>query len=493
MIVTRFAPSPTGFLHVGGLRTALYNFLFARARKGKFIFRLEDTDQKRAVQGALKNLIDALKWAGLNYDEGPNIDGPHGPYVQSERLDLYKKYAHELLEKYAAYPCFCTPERLEEMRRKQEAHKLPPKYDGLCRGISDSEMKTNLTKKIPYVVRQKIPEARHGSESVSWRDLVRGEVSFQYDILDDQVLLKSDGFPTYHLANVVDDHLMEVTHVIRGEEWLSSTPKHILLYEAFGWKAPEFAHLPLLLNKDRSKLSKRQGDVSVKEYRAKGYLPEALINFVALLGWHPGADEKQEIFSLEELVEKFSLEKVHKGGAVFNVEKLDWINWQWQRKKYEADPRERSEKLFELCKKFLPEDWKNDPAFLKRCLRTVEEKILQKPSEAQQHLKFYFKNSLDIPTELIANPKMKVDLETAKRALAAVIETLEDFDGFDNQEALKTRLTGIIEKLDLKTGQVLWPTRVALTGEQFSPGVFEVLWALGKKRSLDRLRKVESV
>lgn len=480
MICTRFPPSPTGFLHVGGLRTALYNYLFARKHKGRFIFRLEDTDRARAVPGAAENLIETLKWAGLDYDEGP--------YVQSERLDLYKKYAHELLEKYAAYPCFCTTERLEEMRRAQEAHKLPPKYDGLCRRISSEEMKEKLAKKIPYVVRQKIPE----DGKTEWRDLVRGDVSFNHDTLDDQILLKSDGYPTYHLANVVDDHLMEVTHVIRGEEWLSSTPKHILLYRAFGWKTPEFAHLPLLLNKDRSKLSKRQGDVAVEEYRAKGYLPEALVNFVALLGWHPGADEKQEIFSLGELVEKFSLERVHKAGAVFDVEKLDWMNWQWRRRKFEETLRQaqgdRGEELLKLCGRFLPDEWKKDPDFLKRCLRTVEEKILQQPSGARQYMEFYFKKSLVDARVLIANPKMKVDAPTAKKSLEAVIEALEDFDEFDNQEALKARLTAVIGKLGLKTGQVLWPTRVALTGEQFSPGVFEVLWALGKKVALLRLK-----
>lgn len=485
MIRTRFPPSPTGFLHVGGLRTALYNYLFARKHRGRFIFRLEDTDRARAVAGAAENLIETLKWAGLNYDEGPDIGGPHGPYIQSERTEFYKKYAQELLESGAAFHCFCTPERLEEMRKKQEAHKLPPKYDGLCRGISDAEMKANMAKKIPHVVRQKIPE----SGKTEWRDLVRGDVSFNHDTIDDQILLKSDGYPTYHLANVVDDHLMEVTHVIRGEEWLSSTPKHILLYQAFGWKAPEFAHLPLLLNKDRSKLSKRQGDVAVEDYRAKGYLPEALINFVALLGWHPGGESTKEIFSLSELVEKFSLEKVHKGGAVFDVEKLDWMNWQWRRRKFEAEPGDQAEKLLKLCSEFLPDEWKNDPTFLKRCLATVEEKILQQPSEAKEYIEFYFKKTLADARVLIENPKMKVDTATAKKALVTVISALEDFEGFDSQEKLKARLTAIIEKLGLKTGQVLWPVRVALTGEQFSPGVFEVLWALGKEKALERLKK----
>ncbi|MBI2453668.1 glutamate--tRNA ligase [Candidatus Peregrinibacteria bacterium] len=488
MVVTRFPPSPTGFVHVGSLRTALYDYLYARKHGGRFILRIEDTDQKREVKGAVENLIETLKWAGLDYDEGPDIGGPHGPYVQSERTALYRQYAAELMEKGFAYRCFCTPERLEEMRREQEAHKLAPKYDRRCLALSQAEAEKKIAAREAFVIRQKIPTARLGEESVGWADHVRGEVSFSYETIDDQVLLKSDGFPTYHLANVVDDHLMEVTHVIRGEEWLSSTPKHILLYRAFGWGIPEFAHLPLLLNKDRSKLSKRQGDVAVEDYRKKGYLPEALINFVALLGWHPGGDETREIFSLDELVEKFSLEKVHKAGAVFDLEKLDWVNWQWRRRKFDATPGEKGDKLIALSAEFLPNEWRTDREFLKRCVLTAEEKIIKNPVETPTHIGFYFKESLEIPNELLENPKMKVDLETAKRALAEVLAALENFDRFDSQEALKNHLTALVQKLGLKNGQVLWPTRVALTGEAFSPGAFEVLWALGKERALKKLK-----
>lgn len=495
MIRTRFAPSPTGFLHVGGLRTALYNYLFARKNGGKFVFRLEDTDQKRAVKGAFENLIDALKWAGLTYDEGPDIGGKFAPYIQSQRFEIYRKYANELLEKGAAYRCFCTAQRLEQMRQEQETHKLAPKYDRKCLHLSKSEIEKLLEQKTLFVVRQKIPQPVAGNDSMAWKDLVRGEISFKYETIDDQVLLKSDGFPTYHLANVIDDHLMEITHVIRGEEWLSSTPKHIILYNAFGWSPPQFAHLPLLLNKDRTKLSKRQGDVAVEDYRKKGYLPEAVVNFIALLGWNPGGEgvqkgaPSQEIFSLNELAEKFSLEKVHKGGAVFDLEKLDWMNWQWRKRKFEQASGEKSEKLLKLCEEFLPQEWKENKDFLDRCLITVEEKLLQKPQNAQQYLEFYFKDDVKAPTALIANPKMKVDLEIAKKSLTAVIESLENFDDFDDQEKIKNRLTEVIAKLGLKNGQVLWPTRTALTGEQFSPGVFEVLWALGKTKSLNRLKK----
>lgn len=484
MIRTRFPPSPTGFLHVGGLRAALYNFLFARKNKGKFLLRIEDTDQKRSVAGAVPNLIETLKWAGLLYDEGPDIGGPKGPYIQSERLDLYRKYADELLKNGHAYQCFCTAERLEEMRTKQEAHKLPPKYDRLCLTLRTADIETLRSKKTPFVIRQKIPE----TEEIKWHDLVRGNISFKSDIIDDQILLKSDGFPTYHLANVVDDHLMEITHVIRGEEWLSSTPKHVLLYKVFGWNIPAFAHLPLLLNKDRSKLSKRQGDVAAEDYRKKGYLPEALVNFVALLGWHPGGNETNEIFTLQELIDKFSFEKVHKGGAIFDLEKLDWMNWQWRKRKFEEEPGETEEKLLKLCDAFLPAEWKKDLEFLKRCLVTVAEKILQHPEKMPEYCAFYFKENLTVDPNLITREKMKVDSAIAKKALESVIRALASFSQFYDQEALKACLMNVVAELGLKTGQVLWPTRVALTGEEFSPGVFEVLWALGKEKSLERLR-----
>lgn len=485
MIRTRFAPSPTGFLHVGGLRTALYNYLFARKNKGKFIFRLEDTDQKRFVEGAYENLIAMLEWAGLEFDEGPHIGGAHAPYIQSQRFELYKKFADELLQKGAAYRCFCTPERLEQMRHEQEEHKLAPKYDKHCAKLSADEIEKLLAEKTPFVVRQKIPE----TGEVNFQDIVRGDVTFKCETVDDQVLLKSDGFPTYHLANVVDDHAMEITHVIRGEEWLSSTPKHILLYKAFGWNPPQFAHLPLLLNKDKSKLSKRQGDVAVEDYKLKGYLPEAIVNFIALLGWHPGENVTQEIFSLEELVEKFELERVHKGGAVFDLEKLDWVNWQWRRRKFASQSGEKPEKLLKLCGEFLLPEWKKDEEFLKRCLVTVEEKLLQKPQDAQQYLAFYFKDDIAVPEILIVNPKMKVDIDIAKKALDSAIKALEGFSNFADQSAIKERLTAVISELNLKNGQVLWPTRSALTGEQFSPGVFEIIWALGKEKSIARLKK----
>lgn len=466
----------------------MYNYLFARKNKGKFLLRIEDTDQKRFVEGAVESLLNTLKWAGLEYDEGPVKNGPHAPYIQSERTELYKKHAEELLKKGAAYRCFCTAERLEQMRAHQTEQKIAPKYDRHCINLTEEEIQKLIKEKTPFVIRQRIPETASGSDSVSWKDEIRGEVSFKYDTIDDQVLLKSDGFPTYHLANVVDDHSMEITHVIRGEEWLSSTPKHILLYRAFGWREPIFAHLPLLLNRDRTKLSKRQGDVAVEDYIKKGYLPEAMINFIALLGWNPGGNETQEIFSLEELIEKFSMEKVHKAGAIFDLEKLDWVNLQWRKRKFDAEAGTAGEKLLKLCRDSLPQEWKIDREFLLRCLETVGEKIIKNPADARTQLEFYFKKSVEVKMEIIANPKMKVDAQIAKTALTAAIQALENFDNFSDIQAIKDCLTKVIAELGFKNGQVLWPIRVALTGEAFSPGAFEVLWAMGKVKALARLK-----
>lgn len=535
MIVTRFPPSPTGFLHVGGLRTALYNYLFARQKGGRFILRIEDTDQKRYMEGAVINLLRTLRWAGITYDEGPVLEetigkesiiekGTHGPYVQSQRLEMYRKFAEKLLESGAAYKCFCSEERLKKMREEQMAKKLPPKYDRHCLALSKHEIDQLLSAKTPRVIRQRIPD----EESVMFHDHIRDDIIFRTRDLDDQILMKSDGYPTYHLANVVDDHDMEVTHVIRGEEWLSSTPKHILLYRAFGWNVPEFGHLPLLLDKNRQKLSKRMGHVAVEDYIKEGYLPEAVLNFVALLGWNPGKTE-QEIFALEELVQLFSLEKVHKGGAIFDLEKLDWMNWQWRRKKYFAslppdaplkhqpEPEHRTPagqkpvpmspfanpanlavheqfmnarkmKLQEMVDAFLPAEWKDDVK-LGRALITVEEKILQDPKKIREYIHFYFTPTFKINKNLLCNPKMGVDEAIAKKALHEAMEALSQWDDFSSPEALQKPLLDAVEKLKFKKGQILWPVRVALTNEQFSPGVFETIWVLEKDETLRKFQE----
>ncbi len=319
----RFAPSPTGFLHVGSLRTALYNFLFAKKHNGQFILRIEDTDQTRLVEGAVENLVNMLNWAGITYDEGPGKEGQFGPYTQSERLPIYQAHVQKLIDLNHAYYCFCSAERLELSRQRKIAAKLPPAYDRLCRDLDPKDVADRIASGESFVVRMKVPLVGE----LTFNDLIRGSVTINYKNIDDQILLKSDNFPTYHLAVVVDDHYMQISHVIRGEEWLSSTPKHLLLYQYFGWAAPDFAHIPLLLNPDKSKLSKRQGDVAVEDYINKGFIKEALVNFVAFLGWNPG--DTREIFSLTELTQEFSLERVGKSGAIFNIEKLRWLNHKW--------------------------------------------------------------------------------------------------------------------------------------------------------------------
>ncbi|PIR55013.1 glutamate--tRNA ligase [Candidatus Peregrinibacteria bacterium CG10_big_fil_rev_8_21_14_0_10_36_19] len=488
MIRTRFAPSPTGYLHVGGLRTALYCYLFAKKNKGQFILRIEDTDQARFVEGAMENLINTLHWVGLEYDEGPNPDGTqkgnHGPYIQSQRNEIYTKYAQELIEKGHAYRCFCTKERLDEMRELQTQRKEAPMYDRKCLNLSQNEIRELIENGTPFVVRQKMPY-----KLIKFKDQIRGNVQFDGKIVDDQVLVKSDGFPTYHLANVVDDHTMEITHVIRGEEWLPSTPKHIALYEAFGWETPEFAHLPLLLNPDKTKLSKRQGDVAVEDYINKGYSKEAIINFVALLGWHPGGGENQEIYSLQELENIFSIEKVHKTGAVFNIEKLDWFNWQWRKKTYEEetenDPEKKLKALTEYTKNHLNESFTQDKEVLNKALLIVEEKILKDPKEINENIHFFF----DLPNydqELLTHEKMGVDLKQAQASLEACRAALENQEHW-SEESIKEALLKKVEELGVKNGQLLWPLRAALTGVQFSPGAFEAAYVLGKKESLNRI------
>lgn len=525
MIKTRFAPSPTGYLHVGGLRTALYAYLFARKNKGKFILRIEDTDQERYVEGALENLIKTLHWAGLEYDEGPMPDGSekgnHGPYIQSNRTEIYKEQVQILIDNGHAYRCFCSKERLDEMRDRQKANKEATMYDRKCLDLPQSEIQKKLTAGEAFVIRQKIPY-----ELIKFKDLIRGNVQFHGKTIDDQVLVKSDGFPTYHLANVVDDHFMEITHVIRGEEWLPSTPKHIALYQAFGWQAPEFGHLPLLLNEDRSKLSKRQGHVAVEEYIKEGYTKEAVLNFVAFLGWNPGAGEEKEIYTLKELEEAFSLEKVHKAGAIFNLEKLDWFNWRWKKEEFinwlhelakTIDPQteitearkglyeygfsneqneaefleKRGKKLLEICNEFLDQKFKKEEAKLLKALVTVEEKILKSPKETREQIEFYF----ELPQyakELLTHEKMGVDYGQAKESLSAAIKSLEKVSNWTQKE-IQTSLLETVEKLGLKNGQLLWPVRAALSGLQFSPGAFELAWVLGKEETLNRLNKANEI
>ncbi|MFA6528678.1 MAG: glutamate--tRNA ligase [Candidatus Gracilibacteria bacterium] len=487
MLTTRFAPSPTGFLHIGSLRTALYSYLFAKQNKGKFILRIEDTDQKRYVEGATESLIHTLSWFGLDYDEGPELidgkiieKGENGPYFQSARTAIYKKYAEELLEKGHAYRCFCTAERLEQMRTDQTAKKLAPMYDRACLYLSPEEIEKKMKNGEKYVIRQKMSY----EQKITFEDTIRGHMEFDSKNIDDQVLIKSDGFPTYHLANVVDDHLMGVTHVIRGEEWLPSTPKHIALYQALGWQHPIFAHLPLLLNPDKTKLSKRQGDVAAEDYIKKGYLKEAIINFIALLGWNPGTTE--EFFTLRDLIEKFSIERVQKAGAVFNLEKLNWLNAHYIRQK-------SPEELAKLITPTLPDWFEKSPyknnKYLLKTIKIIQTR-LETLAQASELLKFFFVPEVEFNHDLLLNEKMKVDAPTAKLVLEESLRALKALpeNDFETEEKIKTSLMEVIQKLNLKNGQVLWPLRVALTGEQYSPGAFEVISGLGKEISLKRIQ-----
>ncbi|MFA6428042.1 MAG: glutamate--tRNA ligase [Candidatus Buchananbacteria bacterium] len=476
----RFSPSPTGYLHVGGLRTALYDYLVAKHYHGTFVLRIEDTDRKRFVPGSVETLIKALKWAGLKYQEGPMLvgkklvsKGKFGPYVQSQRLPLYQKYAQELLKTDQAYYCFCDEQRLEKLRREQALRKEPTRYDGTCRNLTKTEVEKLLKNKVPYVVRFKTPI----TGETKFTDLIRGEVVWRNELLDDQVILKSDGFPTYHLANVVDDHLMQITHVIRGEEWIPSTPKHLLTYQAFGWTPPAYAHLPLVLNPDKSKLSKRQGDVAVEDYERNGYLPAALLNFVALLGWNPGGD--LEVMSLVEMAKLFSWEQINKAGAVFDTQKLDWLNSHYLR---ELTVKEFAKKL----KPYLVAGGVSQvPA--KQLLATAKilQSRLKKLSEIKEFV--YLFQPINYPVDLLdwkqtTRTKLKANLEL-------LVKHLKQSKATDwSATKLELKIKELIVSQQLNTGEVLWPMRVALSGQKNSPTPFELAEILGLAETLKRLK-----
>ncbi len=484
-IRVRFAPSPTGYLHVGSLRIALTDYLFARKQGGTFVLRVEDTDQKRYVDGAVESLTKVLSTFGLDPDEGVMFEngaliekGEHGPYTQSERLPIYRKYADELLAKGKAYRCFCLPERLEEVRAQQTADKQPPKYDRHCLHLSEEEVRKNMDAGMPHVIRMVIPDDR----TISFADLVRGEVKFHTRDVDDQVILKSDGFPTYHLAVVVDDHLMHITHVIRGEEWLSSTPKHLLLYEAFGWEPTAYAHLPLLLNPDRSKLSKRQGDVAVEDYLKKGYLKEALINFVALLGWNPGKGETQEIFTLDELVERFDLSGVHRAGAVFDLQKLDWLNGEYIKRLSIDELYERALPFFEARYKI--QDTRYGEDFVKRVL-TIERERLTKLSDVGVDNPFFFADTLEYDAA-----KLRWKTNTAEDTASALTIMKQVLESVPEGEWTREKIgESILAAAGDKWGDFLWPLRMALSGKEKSPPPQDIAWVIGKEASLARVDK----
>ena len=472
----RFAPSPTGYPHVGNIRTALFNWLFARHHGGKFIVRIEDTDVTRRVKGAVKAILDSLRWLGLDWDEGPEAGGEYGPYIQSERLDMYRETAERLIAQGDAYYCYCSPERLEAMRAEQVKRKQPPGYDRCCRNLSAEERAKKKAEGITPVVRFKVPL----EGQTRFNDLIYGEVAFEHSTIDDFVLLKSDGYPTYHLANVVDDHAMEISHVIRAEEWLSSTPRHLLLYQALGLEPPQFIHHPMILGPDRSKLSKRHGAVSILEYREDGYLPEAMVNFLALLGW--SLDDKTELISRKELIQNFSLERIGKTGAIFNREKLDWMNGVYIRK---MTPDE----FFEAAQPYLMMDEAAGKAlisgeeYVKAALSLVQERARTLAGVAEL-ARFFFVDELGYEPELLIGGGMS--RESATQALKEAQRRLRPLTGFD-AASLEGVLRPLAVELGLKTGQLFGTLRVAVTGRTAAPPLFDTMAVLGKERCLKRI------
>ncbi len=468
----RFAPSPTGYLHVGGLRTALYNYLYAKKNSGTFVLRIEDTDRNRYVEGAVENLIETLNWCGLTYDEGPVTGGECGPYIQSERLDIYKREIEKLITNGKAYHCFCSAERLTQLREDQQKLNQQTKYDKHCFSLSKEELEKKIANAEQYVIRLNV----EAGEKVAFDDIVRGHVEFDRETIDDQVLLKSDGYPTYHLANVIDDHFMKITHVIRGEEWLSSTPKHVLLYDAFGWERPVFAHLPLLLNPDKSKLSKRQGDVAVEDYKKKGFLKEALVNFVALLGWNAGDD--RELFSLKEMEELFTLERVNKSGAVFNLEKLNWMNFEHLRMQSDADI------LVMIREELTRSEFSNgvySDDYLVKIIHAMKERVNFAAEFVSKCPYFY-----TVPKEYeqsSIDKNWKPETPEQLRALAENFVKLENPDTHAFEQALADTAT----VLNVGKGKLIHPLRLAVSGVSSGPGMFDLLYILGRDEVLRRI------
>ena len=474
----RFAPSPTGEPHVGNIRTAIFDWLLAKRHGGEFIVRIEDTDKARAVDGAVEVIIEALKWLGLDWDEGPDVGGEYAPYKQSERLALYSEHAERLVEAGFAYKCYCSPERLDSVRKARSKQDNATGYDRSCRDLSQGERacleeELKLQGQRP-VVRFRMP--LKGATTVD--DLVRGEVTFENRLVDDFVMLKSDGFPTYHLAHLIDDHEMQITHVLRGEEWLPSAPRHLQLYEALGWKPPLFAHLPIILAPDRSKLSKRHGATSLLDYREMGYLPHTMVNFLTLLGW--SLDDKTELFTLDSLIKNFSIGRVSKAGAIFNTEKLDWMNGHYIR---EMSADELADILLDFWQAFPPLEIPTLPSreLALKIVPLVQER-LKTLRDAAPLVAFVFKDEIDYEAEELIQRRM--DADSTRRCLEAAHDGLAAIDAFD-AEPIETLLRGMVKELDVKAGQLFGSLRVATTGQRIAPPLFESLEVLGRERSLE--------
>ncbi len=485
----RFAPSPTGEPHVGNIRTALFNWLFARHHGGSFILRVEDTDQQRKVQGALESILLSLKWMGLDWDEGPVDDndgsqGPFGPYFQSQRLAMYREAANKLVEQGDAYECFCTPARLVEMRKTQTDAKNQIGYDRHClTTLTTEERQRRVASGEDHVIRFRIPEEQL---EVAIHDVIRGDVTWDARLLDDFVMIKSDGFPTYHLANIVDDHGMEITHVLRAEEWLPSTPRHLLLYKAFGWEPPIYAHMPMILGNDRSKLSKRHGATSALEYKENGYLPETLFNFMALLGW--SLDDHTEIFSRDDLVKFFTLDHVGKAGAIFDTEKLTWMNGVYIRALSIPELASRIQPFLERPQKEggLSDEVARplDKDFLLHLVPLVQERLKQL-SDATDMLSLFFETIVDY--ESITLIQKGTTVEQTVSALNSTIQRFEAMENWDSVE-LETIVRTLLNTLGMNPRQLFGTIRLAVTGNTVSPPLFETIYALGRARTLERLR-----
>lgn len=470
MVRTRFAPSPTGYVHVGNLRTVLYAYFIAHKDHGKCILRIEDTDRTRLVEDGVERLIQAFDWLKIKFDEGPHIGGDFGPYTQSQRLDIYNKYAQELIDKDQAYYCFCTKEELEQERKGNQQEM----YSGKCRFIDKEEAKKRVANGEECVIRLKVPK----SEEVEYVDEVYGKVKFDTNTIDDQVLMKSDGYPTYHMAVVVDDHLMEITHVVRANEWIPSMGKHILLYRAFDWKMPKHVHLPMITGDDGKKLSKRKGDVFIESFRKKGYLAEVLINFLALLGWNPG--DNREIFSLDELVKEFKVERIKKSNAFFDYEKLNWMNKQYMMK---MSAEEIVERLADIE---LSDYVKNLDKDLLTKIVEVEKSRMTTLADINNIGEYFTSEPKINPDDLVFK---KSDIDRTKAGLTGAIRVLTDLDDW-RVDSIMLALKQVVEADgSLGNGDVFWPVRYALSGEMQSSSPPELLWVLGKEESLKRLNK----
>jgi len=473
----RFAPSPTGYPHAGGARTALFNWLFARHHGGRFLLRIEDTDRERLVPDAEAYLMEALRWLGLEWDEGPDIGGPAGPYCQSERLERYHQRARELIARGRAYPCFCSRERLEQVRAARRAANLHPYgYDRHCRGLSEAERQERLARGEPHVIRFAIPL----DGETSWDDAIRGRITYNHRELDDHVLIKSDGFPTYQFASVVDDHEMGITHVLRGEEWIPSTPRHLLEYQAFGWEPPRFAHLPVITEPGGKKLSKRLGARSILEYREQGYLPDALVNFLALLGWSPGGN--REILSREEMIALFRIEDVVSHPATYDADKLDWISGIYLRKLTPSELVERALPFLERAGLVGSPPSAAERDLAARALPLVQDRM-RRLAEAPELAEFFFR---DPPEYDPAAVRKWLDRIEARAILTRLRDGLQGLDVWDatTTESVVRRTA---EELGVPAAEVIHPTRVATTGRTIGPGLFETLAVLGKERTLARI------